>query len=79
LWEDDGGLDACEVVVVTRAGEVFSDPEAPHVVQAVGVRVNGVVVPLPRGSRVQIGGLVGREGLAVTVTLLPSSLELEEE
>lgn len=72
-------MEGCEVVVVLRAGEVFADPEAPHVVQAVGVRLNGVAVPLPRGSRVSVSGLVGREGLAVTVTLLPSRLELVEE
>jgi hypothetical protein len=72
-------LEGCEVVLVMRAGEVFADPEAPHVVQVVGVRVDGVEVPVPRGSRVRVEGLVGREGLAVTVTLLPSRLELVEE
>jgi hypothetical protein len=70
-------MEACDVELLVRPDEVGyggSEPGEAHVVQVVGVRVNGVLVPVPRGSRVRVEGAAGSGALWVTLSLAPSRL-----
>ncbi len=69
--------DGCAVQVAV--GQLGDEPEGPGMLLLRRVRVNGVELPLPRGSRVRLEGRTSLEAVAVTVTFVPSRLELVAE
>jgi hypothetical protein len=70
----------CEVQLeARRLGPASEDPEAGGMLMLRRLRINGAEVPVPRGARVRLEGEAGTTAARLTISMLPTTVELVPE